>query len=106
MSPRANCQHEVPGSGAGLSERLLMKARLSRRSHVFYAMTVIAGLALLAASRGGAQAEVAPRYPFDPLCPWGRISDGHGMLVRCLAPAEATALVQGPQASAPLAEPA
>jgi hypothetical protein len=83
-----------------------MKARLLRRSHVFYAMAVIAGLALLAASRGGAQAEVAPRYPFDPLCPWGRISDGHGMLVRCLEPAEATALARGPQASAPIAEPA
>lgn len=79
-------------------------------------MTVIAGLALLGAARGGAQAEVAPRYPFDPLCPWGRISDGHGMLLRCLQPAEATALVQGPllpgslaQAappSAPIAEPA
>jgi hypothetical protein len=64
-------------------------------------MGVIAGLALLAASRGGAQAEVAPRYPFDPLCPWGRISDGHGMIVRCLEPAEATSLVRGPQASAP-----
>jgi len=83
-----------------------MKARLLRRSHVFYAMTVIAGLALLAASRGGAQAEVAPRYPFDPLCPWGRISDGHGMLVRCLASSEATTLALGPQASAPIAEPA
>jgi hypothetical protein len=88
-----------------------MKARLLRRSHVFYAMTAIAGLALLGAARGGAQAEVAPRYPFDPLCPWGRISDGHGMLLRCLQPAEATALVQGPQvhgrqASAPIAEPA
>ncbi|MET0412100.1 MAG: hypothetical protein ABW217_12435, partial [Polyangiaceae bacterium] len=86
-----------------------MKARLLRRSHVFYAMTVIAGLALLGAARGGAQAEVAPRYPFDPLCPWGRISDGHGMLLRCLQPAEATALVQGPpgqgpQTSAPIAE--
>lgn len=66
-------------------------------------MTVIAGLALLGASRGDAQAEVAPRYPFDPLCRWGRISDGHGMLVRCLEPAEATALAQGPQASAAVA---
>jgi hypothetical protein len=79
-----------------------MKARLLRRSHVFYATSVIAGLALLAASRGGAQAqaEVAPRYPFDPLCPWGRISDGHGMIVRCLEPTEATQLVRGPQAGA------
>jgi hypothetical protein len=83
-----------------------MKARLLRRSHAFYAMGVIAGLALLAASRGGAQAEIAPRYPFDPLCPWGRISDGHGMIVRCLGAAEATALAREPQASALPSEPA
>lgn len=29
-------------------------------------------------------AEPAVRYPFDPVCPWGRIADGRGMLVRCL----------------------
>jgi hypothetical protein len=78
-----------------------MKARLLRRSHVFYATGVITGLALLGAARGGADEEVAPRYPFDPLCPWGRVSDGHGMIVRCLEPAEASALARGPAANEP-----
>jgi hypothetical protein len=47
-------------------------------------------------------AEPALRYPFDPVCPWGRVSDGRGLLVRCLDAAEAqrlsTASPQAPQA--------
>ena len=35
------------------------------------------------------------RYPYDPACPWGRLADGHGMLLRCLQPQEATALLGG-----------
>jgi hypothetical protein len=37
-------------------------------------------------------AEPAVRYPFDPVCPWGRVADGRGMLVRCLDSAEAQRL--------------
>jgi hypothetical protein len=37
-------------------------------------------------------AEPAVRYPFDPVCPWGRVADGRGMLVRCLESAEAQRL--------------
>jgi hypothetical protein len=33
------------------------------------------------------------RYPFDPICAWGRIADGRGMFVRCLTPDEAQRLV-------------
>jgi hypothetical protein len=33
------------------------------------------------------------RYPFDPVCPWGRIADGHGLLVRCLERGEAQSLL-------------
>jgi hypothetical protein len=32
------------------------------------------------------------RYPFDPACPWGRIGNGKGLIVRCLSEAEAEAL--------------
>lgn len=41
------------------------------------------------------------RYPYDPACPWGRLADGHGMLLRCLQPEEATALLHadGPTAA-------
>jgi hypothetical protein len=61
-------------------------------------------------------AEPAVRYPFDPVCPWGRIADGRGMLVRCLEPAEAQRLAAparvapapvggGPAITAPAAAP-
>jgi hypothetical protein len=37
-------------------------------------------------------AEPAARFPFDPVCPWGRVADGRGMLVRCLESTEAARL--------------
>lgn len=44
------------------------------------------------------------RYPYDPACPWGRIGNGKGLIVRCLSEAEAQALRAGalpaPNASA------
>jgi hypothetical protein len=49
-------------------------------------------------------AEPALRYPFDPVCPWGRIADGRGMLVRCLEPLEVQRLAAParPAAAPPL----
>src|SRR3954470_2257942 len=35
------------------------------------------------------------RYPYDPACPWGRISNGKGLIVRCLTEPEATGLRTG-----------
>src|SRR6187551_1368921 len=35
------------------------------------------------------------RYPYDPACPWGRIGNGKGVIVRCLTEAEAQALRAG-----------
>lgn len=32
------------------------------------------------------------RYPFDPVCAWGRIGDGRGMIVRCLTREESQRL--------------
>ena len=32
------------------------------------------------------------RYPYDPACPWGRISNGRGMIVRCINRQEAEQL--------------
>jgi hypothetical protein len=43
-------------------------------------------------------AEPAARYPYDPLCPWGRVADGRGMLVRCLEANEAAKLTSVPAA--------
>jgi hypothetical protein len=47
----------------------------------------------------------ASRYPYDPVCEWGRLSNGRGMLVRCLTKAEAAALstASGPTAATPSA---
>lgn len=50
-------------------------------------------------------AEPALRYPFDPVCPWGRVADGRGLLVRCLDAAEARRLGAA-RSSAPAASPA
>ncbi len=62
-----------------------------------------AGALSIAASARAAEpgAEPLSRYPFDPVCPWGRVSDGRGMLVRCLLSAEATRLAAGPLTSQP-----
>ena len=40
------------------------------------------------------------RYPYDPACPWGRIGNGKGVIVRCLSEAEAQALRAGTVAAA------
>ena len=37
----------------------------------------------------------AARYPYDPVCAWGRIANGQGMLVRCLSRGESEALIAG-----------
>ena len=67
---------------------------------------------LAAAQDVAPAAEPAARYPYDPLCPWGRVADGHGMLVRCLEQSEAarlagtTAAPSNPQAALAAASPA
>jgi hypothetical protein len=40
------------------------------------------------------------RYPYDPACPWGRIGNGKGLIVRCLTEAEAQGLRSGTIAAA------
>jgi len=44
-------------------------------------------------------AEPALRYPFDPVCAWGRVADGRGILVRCLDAAEAQRLASPARAA-------
>jgi hypothetical protein len=41
------------------------------------------------------------KYPYDPACPWGRIANGKGMIVRCVSEQEATALARATPAPAP-----
>lgn len=50
-------------------------------------------VAVIAGRESLAGADNPVRYPYDPACPWGRIADGNGMLVRCLLAAEASQLM-------------
>jgi hypothetical protein len=43
------------------------------------------------------------RYPYDPACPWGRIANGKGMIVRCISRAEAEELFSRGRAATPAA---
>lgn len=64
-------------------------------------LTVAAGL--FVGARPGV-AQEASRYPYDPVCAWGRVSNGKGMLVRCITESEARALPA--KLAAPTAPPA
>ena len=41
-----------------------------------------------------AKTSLQAKYPYDPACPWGRLSNGKGMLHRCLSEQEATQIAQ------------
>src|SRR3954468_16651958 len=75
-----------------------MKPNLKR------ALIALPALSLLLAFGALASGETADallrRYPYDPACPWGRIGNGKGVIVRCLSEAEAQALRAGPVAGA------
>lgn len=51
-------------------------------------------VALVAGFHSVADADIPERYPYDPVCPWGRVADGNGMMVRCLESGEAKSLLQ------------
>ncbi len=72
--------------------------KLSSRSKVKFWLggVVITAAALAVPFASIATADSPNRYPYDPACAWGRLADGHGMLIRCLEPAEATTLLQAP----------
>ncbi len=60
------------------------------------------GVGCLLASSSAANSQQASRYPYDPVCSYGRVANGKGMLVRCLTPEEAASLLKGkPPPAAP-----
>ena len=69
--------------------------------------TLAAGLfaaATVTAELRETQEMLLRRYPFDPACPFGRISNGKGMVVRCITEEESGALLKrSPAATAPRA---
>jgi len=65
-----------------------------------------AALGVLLGARPG-EAQEASRYPYDPVCPWGRLSNGKGMLVRCISQDEAAAMpAKGTKPAVPAASAA
>jgi hypothetical protein len=60
-----------------------------------------AGTLLVAIPLGvHAKSDEEGRYPFDPVCPWGRLSNGQGMIHRCLTKGEAEGLARKDDATA------
>ncbi len=63
------------------------------------ALIMLSSASLLLAFGALASGETADallrRYPYDPACPWGRIGNGKGLIVRCLSEAEAQGLRSG-----------
>ena len=53
------------------------------------ALLGLAALATGAVAVAEAEDALLKRYPFDPACPWGRVGNGKGMVVRCLSEDEA-----------------
>src|SRR5882757_11361415 len=74
------------------------------------ALIMLSSASLLLAFGALASGETADallrRYPYDPACPWGRIGNGKGLIVRCLSEAEAQALRGGTVAATPVASAA
>src|SRR5882757_8730665 len=63
------------------------------------ALIMLSSASLLLAFGALASGETADallrRYPYDPACPWGRIGNGKGLIVRCLSETEAQGLRSG-----------
>lgn len=68
---------------------------------VLSSLAFVAALGVAAVAYSESQENLIRRYPFDPACPWGRISNGKGMIVRCLGDQEAAALAKAPDPNAP-----
>ncbi len=73
-----------------------MKLSVRSKVKLWLGGVVITAAALAVPFASIATADSPNRYPYDPACAWGRLADGHGMLIRCLEPAEATTLLQAP----------
>ena len=62
--------------------------------------------ASVAAQKSDSQETLVRRYPFDPACPWGRVANGKGMIVRCMSEDEANAVLKRVPSAPPQAAPA
>ena len=62
-----------------------------RNQRRVFALAVLGGATVVGGAAADRTAE-ASRYPYDPVCSWGRLADGRGMLVRCLSERETRSL--------------
>jgi hypothetical protein len=69
------------------------------------ALLGLAALATGAVAVAEAEDALLKRYPFDPACPWGRVGNGKGMVVRCLSEDEAKGLRSAAAQPAAAAKP-
>lgn len=73
-----------------------MSINAGRRAQLWWGGSIVTVTTILSLGFSPtATAESPTRYPYDPACAWGRLADGHGMLIRCLEPGEATVLLEG-----------
>ena len=70
-----------------------MKLTLKRALIMLPAASLL--LAFGALASGETADALLLRYPYDPACPWGRIGNGKGLIVRCLTEPEAQGLRAG-----------
>jgi hypothetical protein len=71
----------------------LMKLTPKRTLSLLLAASLL--LAFTALASGETSDALLRRYPYDPACPWGRIGNGKGLIVRCLSESEAQGLRAG-----------
>ena len=76
---------------------------MKRTSQRIFVASLVGGLSVLGAAAAFSESveSLLRRYPYDPACVWGRISNGKGMIVRCLTEQEANGMAaQSPPAAA------
>jgi hypothetical protein len=76
------------------------------RKYLRASLLVVGLLGVGAVAFSESQDALVRRYPYDPACPWGRVSNGKGMIVRCVSEQEANALAKAAPAPGPLTTPA
>src|SRR6187402_531244 len=70
-----------------------MKLSVKRALIMLPAASLLLGFGALAS--GETADALLRRYPYDPACPWGRVGNGKGLIVRCLTEGEAQGLRAG-----------
>lgn len=81
---------------------------MKRTSQRIFVASLVGGLSVLGAAAAFSESveSLLRRYPYDPACVWGRISNGKGMIVRCLTEQEANGMAAATQPASTTVAPA